>query len=70
MKLIKDTIKLNKEIVTSQDLSHNAVLTYVGLRMIMSRDILGVDGDSAIDVVSPVRIAYQLNKSEEIENSY
>lgn len=70
MKLIKDTIKLNKEIVTSQDLSHNAVLAYVGLRMIMSRDILGVDGDSAIDVVSPVRIAYQLNKSEEIENSY
>ena len=70
MKLIKDTIKLNKEIVTSQDSSHNADLTYVGLRMIMSRDILGVDGDSAIDVVSPVRIAYQLNKSEEIENSY
>lgn len=67
---MKNVVFLNKEIVTRQDLSHNAILAYVGLRMIMSRDMLGVDGDSAIDVVSPVRIAYQLNKSEEIEKSF
>lgn len=47
---MKHVVFLNKEIVTSQDLSHNAVLTYVGLRIIMSRDMLGVDGDSAIEL--------------------
>ena len=39
---------LNKEIVTSQDLSHNAILAYVGLRMIMSRDVLLFGEESTI----------------------
>lgn len=67
---MENAIFLNKEIVTSKDLSHNAIMVYVGLRMIMSRDMLWTNGDSAIDSVSLVRIAYQLSKSEEIEKSF
>lgn len=67
---MENAIFLNKEIVTSKDLSHNAIMVYVGLRMIMSRDMLWANGDSAIDSVSLVRIAYQLSKSEEIEKSF
>ena len=37
---MKNVVFLNKAIVTSQDLSHNAILAYVGLRMIMSRVVL------------------------------
>lgn len=38
MRLIKDTVKLNNKIITSKSLSHNAVLAYTGLRMLMLRD--------------------------------
>ena len=67
---MENAVFLNKKIVTSKDLSHNAVMVYVGLRMIMSRDMLWANGDSVIDSVSLVRIAYQLSKSEEIEKSF
>ena len=67
---MENAVFLNKEIVTSKNLSHNSVMVYVGLRMIMSRDMLWANGDSAIDSVSLVRIAYQLSKSEEIEKSF
>ena len=35
MRLIKDTVKLSNKIITSKSLSHNAVLAYTGLRMII-----------------------------------
>ena len=38
MRLIKDTVKLSNKIITSKSLSHNAVLAYTGLRMLMLRD--------------------------------
>ena len=43
-----NTLFLSKEIVTSKDLSHNAILAYVGLRMIMSRDVSLFGGESTI----------------------
>lgn len=63
------TLFLSKEIVTSQELSHNAILAYVGLRMLMSRDVLLFGGESTITPVSVERIAYELNDMEKIEKS-
>lgn len=66
---MKNVVFLNKETVTSQDLSHNAILAYVGLRMIMSRDALLFGGESTIAPVSLARIAYELNESDNVEKS-
>lgn len=66
---MENTVFLNKEIVTNKNLSHNAVMVYVGLRMIMSRDVLLFGGEVSIVPVSLARIAYELNKSENIDKS-
>lgn len=66
---MENVVFLNKETVTSQDLSHNAILAYVGLRMIMSRDVLLFGEESTIAPVSLARIAYELNESDNVEKS-
>ena len=66
---MENAVFLSKKIVTSKDLSHNAVMAYIGLRMIMSRDMLLVNGDVTIVPVSLARIAYELNESENIDKS-
>ena len=66
---MENVVFLNKETVTSQDLSHNAILAYVGLRMIMSRDVSLFGGESTIAPVSLARIAYELNESDNVEKS-
>ena len=60
MKLIDGTVKLNKEIITSKSLSHNAVLAYTGLRMLMLRDSYVRSGLSYDICTSSGAIAYEL----------
>lgn len=67
---MENAVFLNKEIVTNKNLSHNAVMVYVGLRMIMSRDVLLFGGDVSVAPVSLARIAYELNGADNIEKSF
>ena len=64
MKLIDGTVKLNKEIITSKSLSHNAVLAYTGLRMLMLRDSYVRSGLSYDICTSSGAIAYELGIQE------
>lgn len=64
MKLIDGTVKLNKEIITSKSLSHNAVLAYTGLRMLMLRDSYVKSGLSYNICTSSGAIAYELGIQE------
>lgn len=60
MRLIKDTVKLSNKIITSKSLSHNAVLAYTGLRMLMLRDSYVRSGLSYDICTSSGAIAYEL----------
>ena len=64
MKLIDGTVKLNKEIIASKSLSHNAVLAYTGLRMLMLRDSYVRSGLSYDICTSSGAIAYELGIQE------
>ena len=64
MRLIKDTVKLSNKIITSKSLSHNAVLAYTGLRMLMLRDSYVRSGLSYDICTSSGAIAYELGIRE------
>ena len=64
MRLIKDTVKLSSKIITSKSLSHNAVLAYTGLRMLMLRDSYVRSGLSYDIWTSSGAIAYELGIQE------
>ena len=64
MRLIKDTVKLSNKIITSKSLSHNAVLAYTGLRMLMLRDSYVKSGLSYNICTSSGAIAYELGIRE------
>ena len=64
MRLIKDTVKLSNKIITSKSLSHNAVLAYTGLRMLMLRDSYVRSGLSYDICTSSGAIAYELGIQE------
>ena len=64
MRLIKDTVKLSNKIITSKSLSHNAVLAYTGLRMLMLRDSYVKSGLSYNICTSSGAIAYELGIQE------
>lgn len=64
MRLIKDTVKLSNKIITSKSLSHNAVLAYTGLRMLMLRDSYVKSGLSYDICTSSGAIAYELGIQE------
>ena len=64
MRLIKDTVKLSNKIITSKSLSHNAVLAYTGLRMLMLRDYYVRSGLSYDICTSSGAIAYELGIQE------
>lgn len=64
MRLIKDTVKLSSKIITSKSLSHNAVLAYTGLRMLMLRDSYVKSGLSYNICTSSGAIAYELGIRE------
>lgn len=64
MRLIKDTIKLSNKIITSKSLSHNAILAYTGLRMLMLRDSYVKSGLSYDICTSTGTIAYELGIQE------
>ena len=64
MRLIKDTVKLSSKIITSKSLSHNAVLAYTGLRMLMLRDSYVRSGLSYDICTSSGAIAYELGIQE------
>lgn len=64
MRLIKDTVKLSNKIITSKSLSHNAVLAYTGLRMLMLRDSYVRSGLSYDIYTSSGAIAYELGIQE------
>ena len=64
MRLIKDTIKLSNKIITSKSLSHDAILAYTGLRMLMLRDSYVKSGLSYDICTSSGAIAYELGLQE------
>ena len=64
MRLIKDTVKLSNKIITSKSLSHNAVLAYTGLRMLMLRDSYVRSGLSYDICTYSGAIAYELGIQE------
>lgn len=64
MRLIKDTVKLSNKIITGKSLSHNAVLAYTGLRMLMLRDSYVRSGLSYDVCTSSGAIAYELGIQE------
>lgn len=64
MRLIKDTVKLSTKIITSKNLSHNAILAYTGLRISMLRDSYVKSGLSYDIYISTEAIAYELGIQE------
>lgn len=64
MKLIDGTVKLNKKVITSTFLLHDAILAYTGLRMLMLRDSYVRSGLSYDICTSSGAIAYELGIQE------
>ena len=64
MRLIKDTVKLSTKIITSKNLSHNAILAYTGLRISMLRDSYVRSGLSYDICTCTGAIAYELGIQE------